>query len=275
MRRHPTKIADQSPARLRAVASTKPRPNVIVRGAGAMAVIGALASWIPTAADATVVTGTFSGVVTTGVDPGGVFGTANGVLDGLSYVETFTYDTSKGSRGMVPGIDQVAAPPGAPVLTYSLTINGFTDALVLSEDSFVDAVDGHDFRLGGQAINAQISVFDIAYSSAAFSNLDHPVSFMDTVDGPGDPFPGFAYKNLPLSDGGFQYLIHFDTQRVDFVGGDASSGAPEPAAWTMMLTGFLAVAASLRMRRRTARGLSRALGRAADTRQSWATLSRA
>jgi len=198
-------------------------------------------------AKATVVTGTFSGLIDHGVDYTGVFGPANTSLDGLRYTETFTYDTSKGLRGTFPTVDQVAQINSQePVLTYSLTINGVTDTILLTHSTFVAVLPGHDFRLGGLT-GVFTTVGDIAYGTA-FDNLDHPKSFDDTVNGPGTPFPGFAQK-ANEDHGSLKYLYYymvFDTQRVNFLGDGAQSAAPEPASWVMMLAGFLATGGVMR-----------------------------
>ena len=192
-------------------------------------------------AGATVVTGTFSGLIDHGSDYAGVFGPANASLSGLRYEEKFTYDTSKGQRLTLPTVDGIAQVGQETVLTYELTINGVTDIVHLTHDTFVDVLPGHDFRLGGLG-GVYTTVFDIAYGDA-FQNLDHPKSFDDTVSGPGAPFPGFAQR-ANESHGKLNYLYYnmvFDTRRLEFVGDDAHSSAPEPATWAMMLAGFFAV----------------------------------
>ena len=210
-------------------------------------------------ARAAVVTGAFSGLIDHGTDFAGVFGPANAALDGLEYVQTFTYDTSKGFRTPHPvTADQVSAFfPQEPVLTYSLTINGITDTLTLVSNSFAAVTPGQDFRLGGEVNNRTglIQVGSIAYGSA-FANLDHPVSFLNTNPA-SKPFNGFAQKYLGFFHDDFQYFMIFDTKRVDFTVDGMASPAPEPTSWALMLAGVFA--AGVVMRRRIGRSAKPAL----------------
>ncbi|WP_293907593.1 PEP-CTERM sorting domain-containing protein [Phenylobacterium sp.] len=231
---------------------SEPRPHRSTRRVSRLIVpaIAVVVCWGAAEARAAVVTGAFSGLIDHGTDYAGVFGPANAALDGLEYVQTFTYDTSKGFRTPHPIIaDQVSAFfPQEPVLTYSLTINGITDTVALTSNSFVAVAPGKDFRLGGEAFNSAglIQVGSIAYGSA-FGNLDHPVSFLDTNPA-SKPFSGFAQKYLGFFHDDFQYFMIFDTRRVDFVGSGTPSAAPEPATWGMMLAGFFAMGVVMRRR---------------------------
>lgn len=218
----------------------------------ALAAIVGAACFSAVEAKATVIHGAFSGVVHEGSDYAGIFGPANAKLDGLRYVGSFTYDTDKGARHTVAGLDEISSPlSDQAVFAYALTINGITDTVDVSYQPFVATLSGHDFRLGAGK-SPFIVVQEIAYGTA-FDSLDAPRSFVDMQDGLGTPQFGVVQRFSTPSDS--IYYANFDTERVDFwADSTPGGGVPEPATWALMLTGFAALGGSLRLKPRRAKG---------------------
>src|SRR3977135_2303017 len=98
-------------------------------------------------ASAAIMDVTYTGTVYSGIDTLGVFG--GGSLVGLSWVATYTFDTSLGYSYSSPNYNYVnggsgsALPNTSPVLSSMIAINGVGVAV---DGSYFGEISGHSYQ---------------------------------------------------------------------------------------------------------------------------------
>jgi hypothetical protein len=192
----------------------------------------------------------FRGTVVQGSDDTGFFGASG--LDGLDFTADYLFDPTQGMLTVTP--DSVDALGGiefgapSPILAASLTINGKTAAF--STDQFNGEV---RYDAGGGIIK-----FAAGEDSAVDNELDlyildpaAPLSLNSVFEVHGGSPPGlFNYDAFfgGVDDPHFHGVLQATSLRVT----STAAVVPEPLAWALMTTGFLALGCALRRRRRLA-----------------------
>jgi hypothetical protein len=196
----------------------------------------ALATGAAAPASATIISYTFDSRITDGVDITGLFGTAGANLAGDAIEAVFTFDTSLGERGTVPGTTdsviggtQDPSAPVSPLVSASVTINKHTVSI---GGGLLAAV----LTNGGQFISAEAIQDTTTFVDAFVYEKDAPAS----LDTPFSPMGDIA---------GTFNITETDPMSGALESANASFALPEPATWAMMLMGFAGLGAALRGRR--------------------------
>jgi hypothetical protein len=169
----------------------------------------AAAMWVcfATPASAALVISTYTGTVTSGYDETGEFGTAHTNLGG-NYVAKFTYDTARGTPFLVAGQQDArlggtsfSAP--SPILSATLTINGFTHAFASDYEGIVGVLntpfisDSH-FYAGTAASSEHFgSLNDSGGLKMQLSNSTAPISLLSAFSGNSDD-TGLSYGSFHI-----------------------------------------------------------------------------
>jgi hypothetical protein len=210
-------------------------------------------------AAAAIMLARYQGVITSGYDTANVFG-LNGDLGGASYVATFTYDTSR-----FTGHDLVDEPDvwfeaifgelaDAPIRSFSIEINGHTDAVAFGPDATYSQAQQftyHDeegdrlgsFLQGNDSSTTFLANAVLSATSAAPHTLSEPWSGVGPDARPAEGI--FLRQNFGPS--GFVSAYELRGRPAQLTVTPAS--VPEPAAWALMIAGFGAGGAMLRLRR--------------------------
>ena len=220
-------------------------------------------------ADAAIYVTTWTGLVD-GVDETGDFGLAR-VITAQAFTATFTFDESiTGSRdGSVAHVTQIGGGRmnGDPTsqLNGSLTINGHTHAFSSAQDSLLLIRDGFPNLAGGSDEFQETVISDYSDPGGIgtltlnalrvhgnfLSSSDYRTTFVYPVGGGATLTGRFAYTDVPRLGGvvamhaahGTLHPTSFSVTRQD------AAAVPEPAAWSLMIVGFLSAGAMLRRRR--------------------------
>jgi hypothetical protein len=215
--------------------------------AAAFAAIGLLVAAAASGAQAAVIVTTYTGVVADGVDTVGFFGTPGADLAGEAFTAVYTLDTASSTN--------FKSPPGAfdddfqyGLGTSSLTIGGATIVSPWVEEYRYIANSSQYIygwtNLYNYAGSIEFETGIIGSSLLNSVDLAQPLSYK-IVDGDGSSGFGYFTGKDPY---GNSSNIGLSTEQVE-VTTDAIA-VPEPAAWTLMLTGFLGAGAALRGARR-------------------------
>jgi hypothetical protein len=194
--------------------------------------------------------------VRTGYDAYGTFGGADSALDGMSFVATFTYDTTLGALNTSSDDDSQLSSglTGSPILSRTLTINGvtinrMTKSIVASTYSYI--VDNLYTSNNYIAVSAQSESLGDPYDSLFMyigSNPDEATSSFDTIIPFQSRFVGghFSFSRSSVYVQMARVYGSFDS----FGSVSVTNGAvPEPATWALMIGGFGMVGAAARRRR--------------------------
>lgn len=201
-------------------------------------------------AAAVVKVATYSGTLASGQDRTGVFGPAGGDLGGAAFVASFTYDKALGGSQSTDGstyqysFGGVADGNGSPIVSASITINGFTKALI------------GDY-------------YGVAYTTTSPFTEHYAVDYVDTpqlfvhswvyidghpVDAPWSLDQDFGPAPVSGASGHFTiYRYDYTTAQGEWADGIFDStatywvhGVPEPASWALMIAGFGFIGAARR-----------------------------
>jgi len=200
----------------------------------AIAAACAFACWSQDAS-ATIVTFNYTGVITLGEDVSGVFGTPFANLAGDRVRLSFTFDDSVGYRGSLLGATDAlyggasTSYPATPSQGVKITIKGQTATI------------------GGDYLGAVLNYAGSSNTSASFEDAANGA--IVTVDSLATP----ASIDTPFKPYG-RGAGQFDIETAGVQGQTESAfalislGAPEPAAWLLMVLGFGALGGALRRR---------------------------
>lgn len=251
-----------------------------MRRAVAASLIGLALLTGTTAASAEVHIITFKGTIDSGFDEGNEFGLSGGSLAGLSYSQSFTYDSSLGDRFTTSSYDYLrrnVLTGVTPILNASLTINGITQNFGGASNSTLSF--GLFVLPGGGSAAAAITVIaqqtqygpsaDRITSSIGTTFFNAPGPFSLTTDFSA-PIPstgdsGIAnsfslrtdpYGGTPTETYGFTNPTSILISSPGSSGGPQPSAVPEPASWAFLVAGFGVVGATARRRRATHRKLA-------------------
>jgi hypothetical protein len=227
--------------------------------AAAVAAAGMLAGACQAAA--AIMLARYEGLIYSGSDTADVFG-LGGHLTGARFVATFTYDSARfgpwgyyqddGPDYWFEGIWGELAD--APILAFSLEINGHTDAMTFGPDmdySQAQQFTYHDDigdRLGSfvRAHNSSTNllantVLDTWMTGTAPHTLAEPWSGTGWMSG----WSEATFTRYLFSDGAVsRYDMQGKTTRLT-----VTAVVPEPAAWALMILGFGGAGAMLRRAR--------------------------
>jgi len=228
--------------------------------AAAVAAAGMLAGAGQTAA--AIMLARYEGLIYSGSDTADVFG-LGGSLAGAQFVATFTYDSARfGPWGYYQDDDPDYWSEGiageladAPILSFSLEINGHTDAITFGphmDYSFAQQFTYHDDisdRLGSFARAHDSSTNFLANMvldswTAAPHALAEPWSGTGKISSRSEAiFTRYFFGPGAAS----RYDMRGKTTQLTVT----TAAVPEPAAWALMILGFGAAGAMLRRARRT------------------------
>lgn len=211
-----------------------------------VAVALATAALWSTSASAAIITASVSGVVQSGVDFGGSFGPTGADLTGQTFLAVFTFDSFLGEITHNDGSMLSGGPPFS-------TSPGFADITIGSTTV-------HDAGTGGAIISVApewgtvtqlLIANEVGFPSLTFGFARSPLlpyNLYGTFSG--DPCVG-TYECFGQLQVFPNSLIALTPQYYDLqVTGDINpTGVPEPAAWTLMLTGVGLAGAALRRQR--------------------------
>jgi hypothetical protein len=214
--------------------------------AAAFAAIGLLAAAAAPGAQATVVITTYQGVAN-GVDTAGFFGTPGADLTGEAFTAVYTLDLASSTN--------FKSPPGAfdddfqyGFGSSSLTIGGATTVSPWVEEyRYITNSYQYIYGWSNLASYAGYIEFETGIIGSSLLNsvdLAQPLIYK-IVDGDGSS--GFGYFTGQDRYGNSSN-IGLSTEQVEVT--TNAIAVPEPAAWTLMLTGFLGAGAALRGARR-------------------------
>jgi hypothetical protein len=197
---------------------------------------------------------TYTGTVSSGTDTLGVFG--GGSLVGLSWVATYTFDTSLGytysssDYNYAYGGSEYGAGHPSPVLSSMITINGVGRAVDGSYHGW-----DYGYNIGG--VSRQIHIAENV-SSGHTENLNNDIynyngslpgsittPFTHTVDA----HDAYAYGYYSLSNGtGYESI---QAKLATLTVSEHVGAVPEPSTWAMMLLGFAGVGFAAYRKRKT------------------------
>jgi hypothetical protein len=241
------------------------------------------------AASATILNITYSGTVAQGDDETGVFGLGGQSLVGQAFTAKFIVDTDKAGalHQTLPWYDMLYGNNAASPVSGTFTLNGVTEAFgsYYGYDTRADqalnpgcdpmggACGDGNFQQGAQNFDQQLQEEGgnyVRYAQTSFltaggSSSDGTVHGIAHVPvnyaGPPVTLGGIAeifdYSEI-LGDNtkttirkATAYLLVTSVTTQNLTPGvDVPSGAPEPAAWALMITGFGMAGTTLRRRTR-------------------------
>jgi hypothetical protein len=209
-------------------------------------------------ASATIMDVTYIGKVSSGTDPLNIFGMRGVNIIGLSWVATYTFDTSLGKRSTSTTRDNVYGGPyygstsTSPVLSSMITINGVGKAVAGSYAGYLNAENngaggyGEEYHYAGDASSTQAEVLSSFISNNVGSlpgSLTTPFTHtMDSRD--------YIKAYYSLND----YNLGPETIFADLATLTVSehvAAVPEPSTWAMMLLGFAGVGFAVYWKRKT------------------------
>jgi hypothetical protein len=209
-------------------------------------------------ASATIMDVTYTGKVSSGADTLNIFGMRGVDIIGLSWVATYTYDTSLGYRTTSTTRDNVYGGPYygstsiSPVLSSMITINGIGKAVAGSYAGYLNAENngaggyGEEYHYAGDASSAQAEVLSSFISNTAGSLPGSlTVPFTHTMDS-----QDYIKAYYSLND----YNLGSETIFADLATLTVSehvAAVPEPSTWAMMLLGFAGVGFAVYRKRKT------------------------
>src|ERR1700738_1709743 len=199
-------------------------------------------------ASAAIMDVTYTGTVASGTDPLGVFG--GGSLVGLSWVATYTFDTSLGNTHSSPYYNYAyggsSSGSASPVLSSMITINGVGRAVAGSyygEDyGYASGSFGEQYHLAENYSSGQLEYLENSisnYNGSLPASITTPFTY--TV-GAGDN----TYVNYSLDGTAYIYANLTTLTVSEHVG-----AVPEPSTWAMMLLGFASVGFAAYRKRKT------------------------
>jgi hypothetical protein len=197
-------------------------------------------------ASAAIMDVTYTGTVYQGTDTLGVFG--GGSLVGLSWVATYTYDTSLGYRDTTTNHDNVWGGPyygstsTSPVLSSMITINGVGKAVAGSYAAYLYAENngaggfGEEYHYASNASDAQAEVL-INFISNSLGSLPASLEtpFTHTMDSRDSIRAYYSLNDYNLGS----ETIFADLATLTVT--EHVAAVPEPSTWAMMLLGFAGV----------------------------------
>jgi hypothetical protein len=235
-------------------------------GAGLLALAGS--------ASAAVMTITYSGTFD-GDDFAGVIGAAGVHFEGSAFAASFTYDTTKGSLSDFGGTAQYlqggSAIGAEPAVTSALlTVGGHTTDLTQTYNGSAETYGPdydvpYSFRVPGQFEENSTTSFSTGDTfgylnfylggyGAAPARLDQ--AWEGAISGYGTLAGGVYDAD---GGGGPTISLSFAPTFVQVRNLDAGAAVPEPASWTLMLSGFFGLGGAVRLgRRRTQTALAAA-----------------
>lgn len=227
--------------------------------AAAMALVA-----VPASSSATVFTNVYEGYVAFGIDSAGLFGGGSS-LDGRAIEIRMSFDDTV-NRFTIPGLgDSLTTSAGlSPFVAASVTIDGITidfspsapaqsfSRLSTLEHSLEQKVEIASNQVDGAPV-LQLDAF--VNSNLLPATLDTPLDLTaaDTFGRFDASFFIGHYSGLFQTDfgdavGGVTLTRAYTLTDTPSDGGDPVSTVPEPAAWSLMILGFVAAGASLRRR---------------------------
>jgi hypothetical protein len=228
--------------------------------AGAVAALAVFGIASPSSAE--IVDVTFTGTVLNDIDVTGMFGivdisgnvtsgSTGGFYAGKGFAVTYVVDTSLGNAVNTPTEQSVtggsAASPAVatqPILSASVTVNGFTQTIV-------------NPKFFGQLKASAPTAFNFFSSLSAAAQINTSGIFGNSVEASINFASLTPSINAPLSyfqandDAEFSYGFEetgstfFDTSFFGVITGvvvaDAAPAVPEPSTWAMMILGFAGI----------------------------------
>jgi hypothetical protein len=199
-------------------------------------------------ASAAIMDVTYTGWVTSGTDTLGVFG--GGSLVGLSWVATYTFDTTLGYwysssnyNEAWGGYSKGAGHP-SPVLSSMITINGVGRAV---DGSYFGQDLGYNFDYNNERIFSRQNHMAENYNYGHHEYLEHSIyNYIGLL--PASITTPFTYTVNGSDNASGEYYLwkgtiperisaHLATLTVS----DHVAAVPEPSTWAMMLLGFAGV----------------------------------
>ena len=236
----------------------------------ALAAVGLMGVASQAAASGFVIT--YHGTIDFGSDDTNIFGLGAGAnLGGQAITQSFKVDYAGGANHDIAGAPYFRSSIGGPgFISSAVTINNITTSI--GSDVGID--DRTDEHLNPNTCPVCKSSFSVFTGDESFSNVDgileswsrdggdfgksfdyHPsLALKAPVFGPADNMELFGSFNInhSLFDNNRGTSIFDDTTYASFKADSYSitsfGGAPEPAAWALMLVGFGAAGAALRRR---------------------------
>ena len=235
------------------------RTTVVRRGKRARAAAVLLAATLAaTPAAAVIKVATYTGTVFDGYDTTGEFGPAKTDLNGKTFVGRYVYDTSLGIRSTVAGakddvLGGAAYNATTPILLATVTIGGVSRSI--DGINLGDAQVSYNYGAAELAANIQTDMSGyLDYQVSSYvgyggqmlcipASLDTSFALVGAI---GTQYVQYLQYVSSYSFSGFSY---YASAYADVRSLTVTNGAPEPAAWTLMIGGFGAVGAVERRRR--------------------------
>ncbi len=216
-------------------------------------------------ATAEIISSTYEGTLFNSFDTTGVFGGANSSLDGMAVHLTFSVDTSKGNYSIGPWGNRTEGGTwynAQSPLSVVITINGHSELLLGSTESFNQVVNGHHRY---RAID-DFETNTVRHFYQMVADLDSPSGLLSNSIL--SPYSGAAGVD-PMLTGSFAFnerythiedVIAHGTDNLVLVYGQFTSGAiqapvaaiPEPETYVMLLAGLVLLGFQLRRRKKEA-----------------------
>lgn len=210
------------------------------------AAVGAAALLVAVPAAAVVKIATLTGSLYSSQDFTNVFG-GGSQLAGYAYRFVITYDTTRGMRSIGPGYDQIGGGSdnflSNPITYIAITVNGTTKSFQPNRSSSIfTGPDTINFAAGfeqlgsGVNMNKSINIFTGAGLAPALLTSDFgpvPRNWAGVIN----------FFDETANSGVILYLNGSPGTYA------VTNAVPEPASWTLLISGFGMVGATLRRRR--------------------------
>jgi hypothetical protein len=198
-------------------------------------VLGLITIGFASTASAVTMQATYTGTVIDGRDRTLLFG-SGGILDGLSYIATFVYDTDIG-RQSSPQFNQVyggaAFGNPSPMLSSDITIGGMTFSFGGAHyGQATNSNDGAASYIYHAAQGASGTPFIYLYEYRDDLAIPLDITSAFAVVGEGLVAPGFAYQGF------FDFGAGYGALSIDSVKVTQISAVPLPASLPLVVSGL-------------------------------------